>query len=219
MTFVIGVVSQKGGVGKSTIARLLGREMAAGGLRVKIADLDIQQATSYHWAKRRAEAKLEPEVRIETFQSVKTALAEAGQFDVFIIDGAPHASRETREIAKAADLIVIPTGQAVDDLYPTVLLAHDLRKEGIPMSKVAIALWKISDSGPEQRAARVYLERSGYNVLKGDVPFRTAYGKASDEGRALSETNFRTLNRRAEELAQSIVDAAAAAREKERAVA
>lgn len=211
MAYIVGVVSQKGGVGKSTLARLLARELAAGGMKVKIADLDIQQATSYHWARRRAENKIEPQIRIETFQSVKTALGEAAQFDALILDGAPHASRDTREIARAADLIVIPTGQAVDDLYPTVMLAHDLRKEGIPPGKIAIALCRVSDSGVEVRAAREYLSQAGYRVLDGEIPFRTAYGKASDEGRAITETGFRTLNGRAERLAQSLVDAVAEA--------
>ena len=38
MTVMIGVVSQKGGVGKSTISRLVAREYAAAGWTVKIAD-------------------------------------------------------------------------------------------------------------------------------------------------------------------------------------
>jgi chromosome partitioning protein len=171
----------------------------------------IQQATSYHWAKRRASAGIDPEIRIETFSSVKTALSEAGQFDAFIVDGAPHASRETREIARAADLIVIPTGQSVDDLYPTVLLAHDLRKEGISLSKIVIALCRTSDSEREVNAARTYLTEAGYRVLDGEIPFRTAYSKASDEGRTITETGFRTLNGKAEVLAQSLVDAVAGA--------
>lgn len=43
MASVVAFVSQKGGVGKSTLARALAREAAAGGLRVKVADLDTQQ--------------------------------------------------------------------------------------------------------------------------------------------------------------------------------
>lgn len=209
MTYIIGIVSQKGGVGKSTLARMLARELAAGGMSVKIADLDTQQATSYHWSRRRADAGIQPEIRIETFQNVKTALSEASQFDAYILDGAPHASRETKAVAKAADLVVIPTGQAVDDLYPTVLLAHDFRKEGIDTKKVSIALCKISDSEIDVHAARQYLTQAGYRVLDGEIPFRTAYSKASDEGRAVTETAFKTLNQKADKVAQSIVDAVA----------
>ena len=43
---VVAFVSQKGGVGKSTLSRGLAREAAKNGLRVKIADLDIQQGLS-----------------------------------------------------------------------------------------------------------------------------------------------------------------------------
>jgi chromosome partitioning protein len=211
MTYIIGVVSQKGGVGKSTIARLLGREVAAGGLRVMIADLDTLQGTSEHWAKRRNEAGILPAIPVKTFPNVKSALAEAPNYDVFIIDGAPHASVETRTAARAADLVVIPTGQTVDDLYPSVMLAHDLVKEGISKNKIAMALCRLTDSSVEARAARIYLSvKAKYHVLKGGIAWRTAYAKASDEGKALSETAFPSLNKRAEELAQSIVDAAAA---------
>ena len=41
MALIIGVVSQKGGMGKSTIARLIARELAAQDWEVKIGDLDI----------------------------------------------------------------------------------------------------------------------------------------------------------------------------------
>jgi chromosome partitioning protein len=39
MVAIVGLISQKGGVGKSTLARALAREAAAGGLRVLLADL------------------------------------------------------------------------------------------------------------------------------------------------------------------------------------
>ena len=54
MAIKVAVVSQKGGVGKSSIARLIAREFADNGWLVNIADMDVQQATNYHWFKRRA---------------------------------------------------------------------------------------------------------------------------------------------------------------------
>jgi chromosome partitioning protein len=217
MAYLIGVVSQKGGVGKSTLARLLAREVAAGGASVKIADLDIQQGTSFKWAARRAANGLTPEIRVETFVNVKTALSEAPAFDVYILDGAPHSSKDTRAIAQAADLVVIPTGQAVDDLEPSVLLAHDLVRDGVPRERIAFALCKVSDSTREVKAARAYLDQARYTVLDGEVPFRTGFAMALDQGRAITETSFRTLTHRADRLAQSIIDAAARATERSKA--
>eukprot|EP01037_Dinobryon_pediforme_P018648 gene18648-18944_t len=206
MAYIIGMVSQKGGVGKSTLARMMAREFAAGGMSAKIADLDTQQQTCTYWAGRRAENNVEPEIQVQSFASVKTALGEAARFDTLILDGKPNASEQTFEIADAADLVVIPTGQTVDDLHPGVVLAHTLRKRGVPNEKIAFAMFKTTGSERENSAARQYLLQAGYKVLDGEVPVSTGYGSASDIGRAITETSFRTLNERASKLAQSVID-------------
>lgn len=206
MTYIVGMVSQKGGVGKSTLARMMAREFVDGGLSTKIADLDTQQQTCTNWAGRRAESDISPEIQVQSFASVKTALEESPRFDALILDGKPNASEQTIEIGAAADLLVIPTGQTVDDLHPGVMLAHTLRKKGVPPDRIAFALFRTTGSARENQAAREYLDEAGYMVLAGAVPVSTAYGSASDAGKAITETSFRTLNDRASALAQSLVD-------------
>ena len=76
---VVGCASQKGGVAKSSLARLLAREFAAAGRQVLLADLDVLQATSLEWARRRAEARLRPEVPVERCENIKQALKRARQ--------------------------------------------------------------------------------------------------------------------------------------------
>ena len=206
MTYIVGMISQKGGVGKSTLARMMAREFVAGGLSTKIADLDTQQQTCTNWAGRRAEGDITPEIQVQSFASVKSALGEAPRFDALILDGKPNASEQTTEIGSAADLVVIPTGQTVDDLHPGVVLAHSLRKKGISGDRIAFALFRTTGSARENQAARDYLAEAGYMVLDGVVPVSTAYGSASDAGKAITETSFRTLNDRAAALAQSVID-------------
>jgi len=188
-----------------------------GGLSVKIADLDLQQRTSENWGKRRAVNGIEPVVRVESFSDVRTALSEAKQFDVYILDGAPHASRDTRIVAEAADLVVIPTSDSDEDLEPSVLLAHDLAGKGIPAERIVFALCMVSDSVREVLAAQSYLEKTAYRVLEGDVPFRTGFRKALARGQAITETPFPTLVARADRLAQSMIDAAAKSAERQAA--
>ncbi|EQC3472059.1 ParA family protein, partial [Escherichia coli] len=53
MAWIVGFISQKGGVGKSTKARALAREASACGIKTKLADLDLEQATSAEWHRRR----------------------------------------------------------------------------------------------------------------------------------------------------------------------
>ena len=217
MAYVIGIVSQKGGVGKSTLARLIAREAVAGGLRAKIADLDHGQQTSTKWQARRAANGLSPEVRVEVFTNVRSALAESENFDVYVIDGAPHASKDTAKVAEQASLIIIPTSDSDEDLEPAVLLAHDLRAEGVPIARIVFALCLVSDSAKEIAAAQEYLSKTPYGVLDGEIPFRTGFRTALAQGRAITETPFRTLVKRADRLAQSIIDAAAAAGERKAA--
>lgn len=206
MTYIVGMVSQKGGVGKSTLARMMAREFVAGGLSTKIADLDTQQQTCTNWAGRRAENNIDPEIQVQSFASVKTALGEGPRFDALILDGKPNASEQTTEIGIASDLVVIPTGQTVDDLHPGVVLAHSLRKKGVSGDRIVFALFRTTGSARENQAAREYLAEAGYRVLAGAVPVSTAYGTASDAGKAITETSFPTLNDRASALAQSVID-------------
>ena len=74
MAIVFGVGSQKGGVGKSTIARLIAAEYARNNWEVKIADLDLSQGTSYRWHERRLQSGGEPEIAVEQFSRVPQAL-------------------------------------------------------------------------------------------------------------------------------------------------
>jgi chromosome partitioning protein len=206
MTLLTGIISQKGGVGKSTIARLIAREYANAGWKVKIADLDISQGTSTDWKQRREQMSLEPEIAVEPFRTVIQAIKVAPLYDLLIFDGPPHSMAGTLEIAKISQLVVLPTGLALDDLKPTVLLAHELTSNKIPSYKIIFALCRVGDRDNEIAEAREYIRRAGYQSLNGSLPEKTAYRKASDEGKAVSEVSFPTLKIRAEQLAQSIID-------------
>ncbi|MBM3546930.1 MAG: ParA family protein [Alphaproteobacteria bacterium] len=206
MALLVGVVSQKGGVGKSTIARMVAREYAQAGWRIKIADLDISQGTSFNWQARRLQNKVTPDVPVERFGTLALAQKVASSYDLLVLDGPPHATEGTLAIAKASQLTILPTGLALDDLEPQVLLAHELTRRGVPAARLAFVLVRVGDSDVEQNDARAYLTRAGYSVLAGYLPEKVGYRRASDEGRAATETRFPSLNQRADELAQAVVD-------------
>jgi chromosome partitioning protein len=205
MGAIIGFVSQKGGVGKSTLARGVGREAAAGGLSVKIADLDVQQGTSVNWYRRRLEAGIEPIFSVESFKTAAQALKLATQFDYLIIDGPARASAATLEIARAATLIVQPTGSSVDDLEPAVLTFHELVRDGISRDILVFALSRVGTDA-EEIEARAYIKQAGYAVLDGSIQERPAYRQASNVGLSITETRYPQLNKRADALIQAMVD-------------
>jgi chromosome partitioning protein len=91
-------------------------------------------------------------------------------------------------------------------MQPSVLLAHELVKKGVPKAKIAFAFCRVGDSHLELNEAQSYITDAGYRLLTGSIPEKTAYRRASDEGRTLTETRFPTLNQRADRLAQSVID-------------
>ena len=205
MAVVIGIVSQKGGVGKSTIARLLAREYASAGWQAKIGDLDIAQGTSFSWQARRLRNAVKPVVPVERFGAVEQALRVADHYDLLVLDGPPHSSAGTLRIAQASELVVLPTGLALDDLEPSVLLGQELVQKGVPADKLAFAFCRIGDSEAELAEARGYVSQAGFRVVQEAMPERVAYRRAFDQGRSATETPFPSLNQRADAMAQSII--------------
>lgn len=207
MTTVIAFVSQKGGVGKSTLARALAREAVSSGLQVKIADLDTQQGTSVDWHRTRLDSNINPAVSVEAFRTAKQALSIADHYELLIIDGPARTSSSTLEIAKVANLVVQPTGASVDDLRPAVREFHALSKAGIPIERLIFALNRIGTDA-EEAEARTYIEEAGYTILRGYLPERPAYRKAQNVGLSVTETRYSSLNQRADDLIQVLIDQA-----------
>ena len=71
---IISLISQKGGVGKSAVARLLAVEFTKAGWNVKIADLDPAQGTSAKWKARRDRAGIQPEIAVEKFPHSRSGI-------------------------------------------------------------------------------------------------------------------------------------------------
>lgn len=209
MANIVGFISQKGGVGKSTLARGLSREAANNGLNVKLADLDTQQGTSVDWYRRRLEVGAEPVFSVESFKSASQALKLADDFDLLLLDGPARASAATLEIAKAATLVVQPSGASIDDLRPAILTFHELVKAGIPRNKLAFALCRIGTDA-EEAEARSYIAQAGYTALEGSLPERPSYRQAANAGLSITETRYPQLNQKADKLLQSMIDAMSA---------
>jgi chromosome partitioning protein len=207
MGYVIGVVSQKGGVGKSTIARAIATTYAKVDWSVKVADLDINQSSSFTWLQRRLTNEVSPVVAVETFGTVVQALKFANNYDLMVLDGAPTASKSTAEIAVNADLVVLPTSLSLDDLEPTVILANNLTgKHGVPVERIAIALSKVGDSRAELEDARQYLAGTPYHVLDSQIPEKTAFRRAQDAGLSVVESPYPGPRAQADALIQAIID-------------
>lgn len=190
----IGVVSQKGGVGKSTLAREIARQYAGAGWRVKIADLDTKQTTSCDWNAIRREADLKPDISVEAFKGPEQVRGLA-DFDILIFDGKPHSDVETRRIAELVDLVVIPTGSTRDDLTPQIKLAYELEDLAkVPKNRIVFVLNNVmSIESVEVQTAKAVIRGAGYDVISHAIPRRVAYQNAQNSGRSLSEVSHAGL--------------------------
>jgi len=187
MAIKIGVISQKGGVGKSSLVRAIARDYAAGEWRVKIADFDLKQKTAVDWAALRLDQKVEPAVEAQSFSAVKAALAQNGEYDLLVFDGRAQADELSLEVAVASDVVLIPTGTANDDLNPQIRLAHGLVKNGVDRDKIRFAIVRAEDSQKAIAEAKDYIVRAGYAALEAVWPEKAAFKRAHDAGRAGTE--------------------------------
>jgi chromosome partitioning protein len=207
MLRIIAVVSQKGGAGKSTIARLLAVEAARSNRRAKIADLDLMQGTSVNWNMRRQKAERAPAVDVQTFGAVDQAVRAAAGFDLLVFDGAPHASTQTAQAAKVAQLVIIPTKTTLDDLTAAVGLARELVAKGMTSPEhILFVLNQTTDSANEANEARQWLLQAGFPTAEGHIPLKTGYSRALDAGDALTEAKHPSLQGRASVLVGEIFD-------------
>lgn len=207
--FIISVLNQKGGVGKSTLARALTVELTRAKQKVLLADLDTKQGTSVNWHRRRLDQGITPEINAQGFKDATSAIKAAQGYDVLVIDGRPHASQTSLDAAKASDLILLPTRLGKDDLDPTISLCHELTAKGISKQRLALALIGVggdSPLDPEILEARRYIDQTGYIHLQGSIPEKKSYRRAQDIGLSLQETRYETLNKRVDHLLQSIFD-------------
>lgn len=202
---IVAVVSQKGGVGKSSLSRTLAVEFTRAEWKVLLADIDTSQITSNRWAEKRRNASgIFPQIETAVYPMAALAIEASKNYDLIIIDGAPHATQGTADAAASADLVVIPTGSSMDDLEPSVMLARELA-QSLNSEKIVFALYKTT-SDAQERESRETLSDFGFEVLPGAVPVKTGYIDAFDRGFCATETKYEKLNQAAGSLVKSIAD-------------
>lgn len=111
----IALISQKGGVGKTTLAIHLATAYAALGKQTLLVDLDPQTSAAEWKDVRQAEhpyVMAVPSSRLG--KTLETARANGA--DVVILDTAPHNEGTALEAARAADLILVPCQPSIMDL-------------------------------------------------------------------------------------------------------
>jgi chromosome partitioning protein len=209
MGYVVPFMNNKGGVGKSVLARAYAVEAAKAGASVLIADLDDVQRTSKRWADHRKVNGLQPAIRAEV-ATPRLAYDMADRAEVLVIDAPGWTDRETLKMAGWSTFCVIPSrANRMDDLSETVRLLHALKAQGIEDWRFGVALNALRAATAEQDDgdARAYLAEVGFKALPGFVRDLKEYEIALLEGKAITETGRKDLNDEAFVLVDGIAGA------------
>ena len=203
MPIVVSFVSQKGGVGKSTLARAL-LAVAAHVMKARLADLDPQQASVLAWERTRVRRRSGPACEVVGYGSIGEALADSDDIELLIIDTAAGTNRATLDVARRSHLIVQPTGASADDLVPAVLTFHELIKAGIAKERLVVAICRVLSPG-EVETVRAYVQDAGYEALEGAIFEKIGYREAQNRGQAITETKVAKLNSEADALIEAML--------------
>ncbi len=201
---IIAFISQKGGVGKSTLAQALAVETTRQKIKTLLADCDPQQSTSYKWTQLRKENGLSA-INCQVFQQVKDIWPLTKQYDLIIIDGPARTSKGTAEIAQRANLLIQPTSATRADLEPAVREFNSLVKQGISPKKLILLLNNLITPA-EEKATRTYLKLTNYHCLPYALYARASYRQAQNEGKSIREISYQSLSKQVKKLLDSILE-------------
>ena len=206
---IISFLNQKGGAGKSTIARAMAAEFQKNQWHVKVADLDKGQQTAFSWSVRRDNNGITPAIETVVCSDPKTALELEKSSDVLFVDGKAFADNHLWQVAQAADLLIMPTGISEDDLKPTLDLATELTTKGIDRARIILVVSKVPEGGEKEAEKTINTIKAwNFNVVSDFIPMKTALSQAMDKGLAITETPFKTLRTKTDAIVQQLVDLA-----------
>ncbi|NBW26328.1 MAG: ParA family protein, partial [Betaproteobacteria bacterium] len=143
---VASFIGQKGGVGKSALARVLAVAAAHQGKSVLIGDFDLEQLSCVEWAATRMASGIEPEVEARAAKSIKKLRRAAEGYDLLVVDTRGLADELTTDVARESDVVFLPTGTSMDDLRPTLGLAKRLARLRNTGEKIVLVLSKTGRS-------------------------------------------------------------------------
>lgn len=192
----LAIISQKGGVGKTTLATALAVAAERAGKVAAVFDLDPQASAAFWKDTRAADTPAVVAIPPARLQHVLKAAADTG-CDLAIIDAPPFAKDIAFEAAQHADFILIPTRPAVLDVMAMTktleLVAHYKRPSAVVLTFCPIQGREIADT-------EAAVKQLGAAIAPVRIHNRVAYSRAQQTG--LTAQEFEPDGKAAEEIKQ-----------------
>ena len=185
---IVGVLNQKGGVGKTTLSVNIAAALTRSGARVLLIDAD-PQGSALDWSAAREGDPLFSVVGLPR-ASVHKEIGEIGKgYDHIIIDGPPRVTDLARSAIMASDLVLIPVQPSPYDIWAAdevVKLIQEAMIYKNGLKSVFVVNRKIANTAIGRDvgdALAAYL----VPVLTATVTQRVIYAEAAAQGKAVFE--------------------------------
>ena len=177
---VVGVLSEKGGSGKTTIATNLATAFHLDGAETLLVDAD-PQGTARDWGA--ASDADTPVVAGVDRPSLDEDVPRLGsRFDLVVIDGAPRLHEVLVSAVQASDLVLVPVRPSAADIWSAETIIEACRAYGVPARFVVSAqIVGTALAGSVQGA----LESFDVHVLDARLSQRVAFTEALGAGQSV----------------------------------
>jgi chromosome partitioning protein len=204
--------SQKGGVGKSTLARSAAVALAYAGRKVLLADFDVEQRTCIRWQTHRLARAIKPQLDVAAFSKEKKLGRIEFEYQDIVIDTRGQHDELSLDLATSSDIVFLPSSFSLDDVAPTLRVIESLRSAGVPSARVAIVFCRTGGSKKQEQQARSILAMNRITALDVVLPqkdgFISLYATGRT-GREASQPNLRSAALAVDEALLAFIDAAA----------
>jgi len=191
---IVSLISQKGGVGKSSLALAIAWELHARGMRVLIADTD-PQATARTAGEIAAENGLNGPTTLSFGKDLSRPNqlpAVARQFDHVIVDTPGKLSEVTTPVLMVSEVTLVPIGPSPAELWgnaDSITLVQAARDSFNPGLRAGIVYVRTDPKTVLNSRVRTTLEKSELPMFSSETTSRVVWKEALLKGQGVAQYN------------------------------